>query len=386
MRNLFRQRLLLCLALSSPACVLAQSQELLKAEAWEGKFSLHANGSGQDSHYNIDTTWSYDAGADGTFVLDKFVDDTPPTWSGHWSGTAHFHWKNRETSSPANCLNEEESTTDGTITNPNPKHGDIDLRLHEDGWELRIWRNKLPATYVRSCVFPDGHKHTDRLPTAEFIPFGSPVLDYAATGSTLSATYTVHWASGLGTQHQDLQSVPWQAEVQIWPQGDLVCEPLRSACDRVSSWKQCAESSIDGLQGDLGGAQAQLDAEFATRSSSPQQRALWEPQYLQIKQHLGDLLIYVVKLRADLAVQAMQAQADCALLPGPANRKECDAAAHRVDEGLKKARQKAEGDFDGPQLTALMTVLQAQGSPWPSAMTLLARMQSRQKLIHQCPS
>ncbi len=162
------------------------------------------------------------------------------------------------------------------------------------------------------------------------------------------------------------------------------CEPLRAACDRLRRWKDCAESNLANIPVDVSNAQGQLQGEFAARSSPPEQRALWEPQYIQLNQQLPELMSYVVTLRAEVAASAAQAQGDCALLPGPENRKECEEAARRVDEGLNKARDKLAQDLDGPKMAVFKSVLQAQGAAWPSMVGLAARLQVHQMLIQQC--
>lgn len=163
-----------------------------------------------------------------------------------------------------------------------------------------------------------------------------------------------------------------------------VCEPLRTACDRLRRWKDCAESNLANIPVDISNAQAQLQGEFAARSSPPEQRALWEPQYIQLSQQLTEMLPYVVNLRVEVVASTAQAQGDCALLPGPDNRKECDEAARRVEEGLKNARDKLDKDLDGPRMMAFKTVLETQGAAWPSMSGLLGHLQVLQTLIQQC--
>jgi hypothetical protein len=351
-------------------------QEAPRAESWTGSFSYQASRSGKSAN----VTYSYEGVSKGTFVLDTFR-DTPDRYAGSVHATFSFHMKTI-TDTGGNCTDEEEFNGEGSPVVVSRGADEATLVLRQSTWMFRLGTVRVDGTIVRRTICGDEVRTSSR-PSPAQLPTDSPLLPYPATGARLTASFE---ASGILplTVPPEAQRVIWQGQVSVEP--GTACQPLRSACDQVTSWKQCAESSIAGLQDDLGVAQAQLVAEFAARSSSPEQMALWEPQYLQIKQQLGDLLIYVVKLRGDLAVQATQAQADCALLPGPANRKECDGAARRVDEGLKTARQKVEGDFDGPQMTAFTTALQAQGGPWPSVMALLARMPSRQKLIHQCPS
>ena len=265
-----------CASLVVGSLAHAQSEELLKAEAWEGSFNLHATGSGKDGAYGNEHTWAYDGDAKGTFVLDTFKDDTPPTWSGHWQGSANIHWKTRTTKyASINCAQEEDGDASGEALNPNPRHGDIDLRLHEDGWEIRIWRNKVPSRYVRRCVFPDGHASSERFSFAEFIPFGSPLLAYSATGTLLSGTYQVTSPIGSSSITQALQRVSWQGEVRARPQGDLILEVESPSYE---NWQPSAAVNSNG--GAAPGTPIEFTATLKHKSGKPAEVAIdhvvWE--------------------------------------------------------------------------------------------------------------
>jgi hypothetical protein len=242
-----RHRLLLCLLLAVPTPVLAQSEELLKAEAWEGTFSFHTQGSGTESAYSRDTSWAYDGRVQGSFVLDKFVDDAPPTWSGHWNGTAALHWKAQVEHEPdRNCVQDEHVESDGPVVNKNPRNGDIDLRLHRDSWEIRIWRNLLPSTDVERCVFGDGHVRTERVAITQVIPFDSVNHPYPASGTTLDASYTVNSNLTGSMVPPQLQLITWQGEMHVRPQGDLILEVESPAYD---NWRPSATVAKDGSAG-----------------------------------------------------------------------------------------------------------------------------------------
>jgi hypothetical protein len=250
------RHLVACLALAVPPFAQAQGENLLKAEKWEGSFSYHAAKSGTKEAYGNVVTFDFEGDVQGTFVLDTFRDDTPPTWSGHWTGTAAVHWKTRTTKyASINCAQEEDGDTHGEAVNPNPRHGDIDLRLHKRGWELRIWRNKVPATYVKRCVFPDGHATTQRIELSEYIPFGSPILPYPATGSTLSASLTTNGNSGWSSSTTELQSIPWQGQVNVQPQGDLILEVESPSYE---TWRPSA--AVGGAGGAAPGAPIEFTA------------------------------------------------------------------------------------------------------------------------------
>lgn len=219
---------------------------------------------------------------------------------------------------------------------------------------------------------------TSAMPRGTMLKFSAvtllvPAVMFAAAAGVYSGLNQVYPSSG-GERRQGTVSISHKPR----------CEPLQRACKHAQTWQDCAEAHLGEIASDIVTAHAQLDAEWATRSAPPDQAQIWHPQYIALRTQLDNLSPGIAELQGEVATAATLARADCAMLPGPEDRKLCEEAAQRVENALKQARENTERDLDA-KLAAPKSVLQTQGAAWPSMIRLLAQLQMRQTDLRQCP-
>jgi len=219
---------------------------------------------------------------------------------------------------------------------------------------------------------------TSAMPRGTMLKFSAvtllvPAVMFAAAAGVYSGLNQVSPSSG-GERRQGTVSVPRKPR----------CQPLQQACEHAQTWQDCATAHLSEIANDMVVAHAQLDAEWATRSTPPDQAAVWQPQYIALRTQLDSLIPAIAELQGEVAAAATLARADCSQLPGPEDRKLCQEAAQRVENAIKRVRENTERDLD-TKLAGPKSVLQTQGAAWPSMIKLLAQLQVHQTDLRQCP-
>jgi len=126
-----------------------------------------------------------------------------------------------------------------------------------------------------------------------------------------------------------------------------------------------------------------LEAEWAGRSAPIDVAAIWQPQYVVIKQQLTQLLTSIAPLSADVALAQAQAANDCGRLPGPRDAAQCRDAAARVEQVLKSARDKLDRDVDRA-LRSFTAIAQSYGAAWSSVAMTQAKLEVQQRTLQRC--
>lgn len=158
------------------------------------------------------------------------------------------------------------------------------------------------------------------------------------------------------------------------------CEPLQKACEELQEWSKCAQRTLDDILGSVVTTRGQLDAELASRATTPQLTAVFQPQYLVIRQQLDAVIAAIGNAQGTAATAVAEAAADCALLPGPEDPARCKAAAERVQQKLKDAREKIERELD-----TTLAMLRAQGATWASIGQFLGQLEVQRTTLRRCP-
>ncbi len=170
---------------------------------------------------------------------------------------------------------------------------------------------------------------------------------------------------------------PGQARIAIRAKGKQECEPLKTACEQAKRWAECALANLRNALGLVTQARIDLTAEQASYQA---QRLPAPPWFTQFELELDRLQQAVVGAQPKVTASRAESQADCALLPGPDNKEECEQAAARVEETTKKARAALKSDLDRE-----MSVLEASAAvPVAARNKLLAQLRATLVLLYAC--
>lgn len=135
--------------------------------------------------------------------------------------------------------------------------------------------------------------------------------------------------------------------VQIRASGGPECEPLKTACERAKSWFECAKLNVSNLLTQIAQAKADVATERTTRQAQfPSGEDPEAAGYQQLEMAVDRLMQQVSAWQANLLTARVNIQADCALLPGPEDEKECQETASRAEEATKKSREELKRELE----------------------------------------
>lgn len=185
------------------------------------------------------------------------------------------------------------------------------------------------------------------------------------------------WTSSTFTVEEMAQVCKGQYTVEIRAKGKQECEPLKTACEQAKRWAECALANLRNALGLVTQARIDLTAEQASYQA---QRLPAPPWFTQFELELDRLQQAVVGAQPKVTASRAESQADCAPLPGPDDKEECEQAAARVEETTKKARAALKSDLDRE-----MSVLEASAAvPVAARNKLLAQLRATLVLLYAC--
>jgi hypothetical protein len=158
------------------------------------------------------------------------------------------------------------------------------------------------------------------------------------------------------------------------------CDPLKRACERATRWRDCVQAFLGDLLRLVAAARADGLAEEQTN------RAAGNPvqpgAMAAFLSALDRFQSQVLEFQGMLAGEAAAADKDCALLPGPEGRAECQAAASRVAAGVTRAAAQLTSD-----LARAVAQLDAASSPAATSVTrtkLLTELKASMPRLELC--
>ena len=157
------------------------------------------------------------------------------------------------------------------------------------------------------------------------------------------------------------------------------CEPLRNACQRAESWYRCTQNHLNAMMTQVAQAQAEATAELSTAQLRGDPAS---PALVQFAAALDRVLQKMVSLQTILATSAGEWQGECAKLPGPEDRAECQRAAAHVEDVVKRTRESLRRDLE--QEISMLDASTAAAAGSPARTRLLANLRSTSPLLQTC--
>lgn len=174
----------------------------------------------------------------------------------------------------------------------------------------------------------------------------------------------------------------YRAKVAVYNE----CEALRTACERLKAWEGCALAALSGLSGRTTEALSGLELEYLGRTQGdPSLEPTWHPLYFPLRTQIEALRRRLVELPADTMSRLAEAHAECARLPGPGDKRECDRASKLTERTRRETRAWLEREL-ALKIKEFLANAGPAGSSWTTFAPLAGQLQTEGvDLPRTCP-